>query len=194
MASLGETFVTKSYAKGKPVKKKSVTRVSASARGEGSRAKPVAKRVSPSIRKEGNKRVAPTKPSRIVESGVGNAPMTVVKTIDALLRRSALKDTLNRAMPLSTGKSVGKHSKPTRRTKTVTSNMSGEEIPRTKAIQKGTARFKKEQATVGKRLQKKGSTDSGISLTQPRVTVKGYKGLGPVASRQKKAPIKYGKR
>jgi hypothetical protein len=36
MASLGETFVTKSYTKGKPVKKKSVTRVPPSKRGEGS--------------------------------------------------------------------------------------------------------------------------------------------------------------
>ena len=131
---------------------------------------------------------------KVVEAGVGNTPMTVVKAIDALLRRSDLRNTLDRAMPLSRGKSVGKHSKPTRRTKTVTSSRSGQEVPRTKAIQKGTARFKKDQATVGKRLQKKGSTDSGLSLTQPRVGPKGFKGAGPVASKQKKVPIKYGKR
>ncbi len=76
-----------------------------------------------------------------------------------------------------------------RRTKTVTA-WSGNEVSRTKSVQKGTARAKKEQAIVGKRLQKKGSTDSGLPLTSPRVTAKGYKGMGPVASKQTKVPIK----
>ena len=63
---------------------KRTTRVSPSARSEGSRAKPVAKRVSPSARSEGSKPVAPKKPTKVVESGVGNLPMTVAKAAIAV--------------------------------------------------------------------------------------------------------------
>ena len=76
--------------------------------------------------------------------------------------------------------------------KTVT-GWHGEEISRTKSAQKRNAQMKKDEKQVGKKYQKKGSIN-GLSLRSPSVTAKGFRGMGPVASRQTKPPIKYGKR
>ena len=75
--------------------------ISPSRRGEGSRAKPKAKRVSPSMRKEGSKRVAPTRPSKIQESGVGNVPMTIAKGLSAIFGRSGSATSKTAATRLS---------------------------------------------------------------------------------------------
>ena len=76
--------------------------------------------------------------------------------------------------------------------KTVT-GWHGEQIPRTKSAQKRNAQMKKDVKQVNKKYQKKGSI-GGLSLRSPSVTAKGFRGMGPVASRQTKPPIKYGKR
>ena len=72
----------------KPTPKKT-TRVSPSARGEGSKRKPVAKRVSPSARGEGSTNAKATtamkkKTAKVQEAGVGNIPMTVAKAAIAV--------------------------------------------------------------------------------------------------------------
>ena len=68
---------------------KKVTRVSPSARGEGSKPKPVAKKVSPSKRGEGSANTKgivamKKKTAKVQESGVGNLPMTVAKGLVAV--------------------------------------------------------------------------------------------------------------
>ena len=74
--------------------------------------------------------------------------------------------------------------------KTVTA-WHGEEVPRTKSAQKINAQLKKDRKQVSKKYQKIGSIN-GLSLTSPHVTAKGFRGMGPVASRQTKPPVKYG--
>lgn len=168
MASLGETFVTKSYAKGQKMIKKSNSKstVSPSRRGEGSRAKPVAKRVSPSKRGEGKTNLEgflamKRKTIKRQEAGVTNLPMSLARLGSAVVKS---------------------------RSKTVTSPKSGEEVPRTKLMQKGMSQLKSNN-----KKSTKAATKSG-KIPSPWAGPKGFKGTGPVASRQKKAPIKYGKR
>jgi hypothetical protein len=98
VASLGETFVTKSYVKGQKMIKKSNAKstVSPSRRGEGSRAKPVAKRVSPSKRGEGSTNTKgivamKKKTAKIQESAVTNLPITVAKGLIALGKKGKMQ-------------------------------------------------------------------------------------------------------
>ena len=180
MASLGETFVTKSYVKGKKMALKKTTRVSPSARGEGSKAKRPASTSAKTVARgratvkkksaEGPKRSTAniyTNP-RVVEAGVGNLPMTIARGVSALIGRSAA------------GASRG--------SKTVTSPRSGKQVSRTKSMQKGMSQLK-----AANKKSSKAATKSG-KLISPSAGPKGFKGSGPVASRQKKVPIKYGKR
>jgi hypothetical protein len=118
-----------------------------------------------------NSRVTP----KIVESGVGNVPISLARLGLAIAKSSKLKP------------ATGSKNK-----KTVT-GWHGEEISRTKSAQKRNAQMKKDEKQVGKKYQKKGSIN-GLSLRSPSVTAKGFRGMGPVASRQTKPPIKYGKR
>ena len=97
----------------KPTPKKT-TRVSPSARGEGSRPKPVAKRVSPSVRGEG---VRSDKPTKIVESGLGNLPMAVAKLAMAIAKQAPkskptiAKGQIKRTAPKSNVKVIPKGTK-----------------------------------------------------------------------------------
>ena len=118
-----------------------------------------------------NSRVTP----KIVESGVGNVPISLARLGLAIAKSSKLKP------------ATGSKNK-----KTVT-GWHGEEISRTKSAQKRNAQIKKDVKQVSNKYQKKGSI-GGLSLRSPSVTAKGFRGMGPVASRQTKPPIKYGKR
>jgi hypothetical protein len=87
MPSLAKTFVTKSYAKGTKMKK--TNRVSPSARGEGSKVKPTAKRVAPSKRGESSTNTKATvamkkNTAKVQEAGVANFPATVIKAANTI--------------------------------------------------------------------------------------------------------------
>lgn len=141
--------------------------VSPSRRGEGSRAKPKAKRISPSMRKEGNKRVAPTRPSKIQESGVGNVPMTIAKGLSAIFGRSGSATSKTAATRLSGSTTSGvskvtggvlKRGKPTKygpAKKTLT--------PAEKGAQ--TRAMKKARATYAAEVPKK-----SVSSAKPKIS------------------------
>ena len=141
MASLSETFVTKSYVKGKKMdygrnkqkkmpdrrkptmgrkpKNSKISVVSPSRRGEGSRPKPVAKRVSPSKRGEGSTNLKATlamkkKQAKVQEAGVANVAGTIAKGAIALaknINKTKTKPTQIKTTPKSNVTRIFKNEK-----------------------------------------------------------------------------------
>jgi hypothetical protein len=86
---------------------KKTTRVSPSARGEGSKAKPVAKKVSPSKRGEGSTNAKATvamkkKTAKVKEAGVGNLPMAAAKLAMAIAKRVSSSGSAPKPLPAKT--------------------------------------------------------------------------------------------
>jgi hypothetical protein len=120
----------------KPTPKKT-TRVSPSARGEGSKRKPVAKRVSPSARGEGSTNTKATvamkkNTAKVQESGVSNLPATIVKaakTIYDYVGKSGKAAPKTNAAPSSNVKIIPSKTKVQKR------------VPRSKTVEEAARRI-----------------------------------------------------